>query len=103
MKIGEKTYSSSRKPTDLDEKLIAATGVNAREMAAILAGTPLAGQVAQALLPFLPEKDRPFVSVLASEIAAAGVAVVAREVAKLYTDDPATTAPAAGGHPGGAA
>lgn len=83
MKIGEKSYTP-RKPANLDERLIEATGCNAAEMARILGASPLAGTVANALLPFLPEKDRPTLASLAREIRAAGIVTVAADVRKLF-------------------
>lgn len=46
---------ATRKPADLDAVLIAATGCNAAENAAILNGDPLAVRIAPAILPFLAE------------------------------------------------
>ena len=99
MKIGAKTYSP-RRPSDLDAQLISRTGYNAVETARNLSGSPIAGHVAQALLPFLPEKERPPLVVLAREIAAAGVAAVAADVRKLFGEEvleSAAAEPAAGG------
>lgn len=86
MKIGDTNYSLQKRPTDLDKQLLTSTGCSAAEIAANLAASPLAGTVAQALLPFLPEKDRPTVPALARAIAAAGITEVAGEVRKLYAD-----------------
>lgn len=46
---------ATRKPADLDAVLIAATGCNAAENAAIVNGDPLAVRLAPAILPFLAE------------------------------------------------
>lgn len=86
MKIGAKTYNT-RRPSDLDSQLISRTGYNAVETVRILSGSPIAGHVAQALMPFLAEKERPVLAVLAREIAAEGVTIVAADVRKLFGDD----------------
>jgi hypothetical protein len=88
MKIGDSSYSP-RRPRDLDAQLIASTGLDAADMASLLAGTPLAGHVAQALIPFLPEKDRPDALALAEAIAADGVAGVAAQVRAMYEGEEA--------------
>ena len=82
IKIGDATLATLPRPGDLDAVLIEATGRNAAETAAALAGEPLAGHVAQALAPFL--KDRPVIAELADAIARAGTAEVAATVRALY-------------------
>jgi len=68
IKIGDTEYQT-RKPKDLDEQLIAATGCSAAETVNLLASNPLPGRVAAAIRPFLPE-DAPPLSELASALAA---------------------------------
>lgn len=89
MKIGDKTYTPAR-PDDLDDQLVASTGCNAKETADRLNGSPIAGQVAAALRPFLP-KSAPSVPELASAITADDLSRIRGEVAELY----AAKAPAA--------
>lgn len=86
VKIGTNSFST-KKPKDLDEALVAATGANATETARMMTGAPLASTVARALHPFLAESERPSVPELARQIEAAGVAEVARDVARLYGAD----------------
>lgn len=83
VEIGGKTLPT-RRPQDLDKALLAETGCNAAEFARMIGGQPLAGTVASALLPFLPEEGRPSASELAATIEAAGPAGVAAQVARLY-------------------
>lgn len=83
IKIGSRSFAVSR-PADLDEQILAATGCSPAEIAAQLRGEPLADIVARAVLPFLPEPDRPPVAELAAGIAAAGTAAIAARVAALY-------------------
>jgi hypothetical protein len=80
--IGERTVETKR-PQDLDERLLAKTGCNAIEMQRMLQGSPTAGLVATALAPFLAG-DPPVLAELAVEIAKAGPAAVAVQVATLY-------------------
>ena len=89
IKIGDRSYST-RKPKDLDAALEQVTGCNAAEIARVLAGFPSPGQVAAALLPFLPD-DAPAAQDLAVEIA--NDPDVLGAVRKLYAD--AAAAPAA--------
>jgi hypothetical protein len=83
IRIGE-TALATRRPRDLDKALLADAGCNAAEVARMLSGQPLAGTVARALLPFLPEEGRPAIADLASQIDAAGTGEVAAQVAALY-------------------
>lgn len=83
IKIGDKSLTT-RRPDDLDAQLRADTGHDAAEIGRALSGEPLAGTVARALLPFLAADGRPSAPELAAEIAAAGTAGVARQVAALY-------------------
>jgi hypothetical protein len=92
MKIGDKTYNPSR-PDDLDEQLIASTGINAAETARNLAGHPIASQVAAAVRPFLP-KSAPSVPELASAIAADDLDRIRGEVVELYAAKVPAAAPA---------
>lgn len=55
---------STRRPSDLDGALIAATGCNAAENFAIVGGFPLPSKIAAAVRPFLPD-DAPSVPELA--------------------------------------
>lgn len=82
IKIGEREFAT-RRPADLDTKLIEASGCNAEETSRMLGSDAAPGHVARALLPFLGEADRPSLAELASEIAAAGTAAVAAQVAAL--------------------
>lgn len=93
VKIGRKAYDT-RKPQDLDAAMIAATGCNAAEIAGMLAGSPLAGLVAQVLLPFIAAADRPDHAALATAIEAAGKDVVAAQVAALFGEAAAPLPPA---------
>lgn len=83
VKIGDRQLAT-RRPQDLDRLLLEDTGCNAAEIATMLAGSPLAGLVARALRPFLPEGEAPPGLDLAAEIAEAGTIDVARRVAALY-------------------
>jgi hypothetical protein len=83
VQIGQKTFAT-RRPDDLDNRLLAEFGCNAAEVARLLSGSPLAGTVARALLPFVTEADRPETAVLATAIEAAGVAAVAAQVLATY-------------------
>ena len=83
MEIGSISFDPVR-PTDLDEITAAVFGCNTVEIGGLLRGTPLAGMVARAVAPFIPEGDRPAEIVIAQEIAAAGVIPIARAVAALY-------------------
>lgn len=96
IKIGEKPFRT-RKPSDLDAVLIAATGCNAAETAKQLAGWPSAGRVASALRPHLPD-DAPSTPELAHLIAiAANGPEVLVAVKKLYADaEPAAPGDAPG-------
>jgi hypothetical protein len=94
MKIGDKTYNTSR-PDDLEDQL-ANSGSNAAEMARNMAGHPIASQIATALRPFLP-KSAPSVPELASAIAADDIDRIRGEVADLYAQKPAPAAPAKAG------
>lgn len=82
IQIGDRTFSI-RTPKDLDDQLIAATGCNAAEHAAMLGGTPLASQLAKALHPFLAE-DAPSVPELAMMIAEAGYEALVQPVRDLF-------------------
>jgi hypothetical protein len=92
IKIGKVELRTSR-PKDLDAALIAATGVNAAEMASMLRGYPRAQTIAQALRPFLAE-DGPSMPELASEIALADMREVQAKVAKLYGEVETEASPA---------
>jgi hypothetical protein len=59
-----KTQFSTRKPRDLDERLLATTGCNASENLALISANALPGRIAAALRPFLPD-DAPGVAELA--------------------------------------
>ncbi|HVQ09526.1 MAG TPA: hypothetical protein VMS43_13930 [Allosphingosinicella sp.] len=83
VQIGDRKLAT-RMPTDLDRGLLADTGCNAAEIGRIIAGNPLAGTVARALLPFLAEDGRPSLAELAGEIEAAGTGAVAAQVVGLY-------------------
>lgn len=83
IQIGAKRLAT-RRPQDLDAVLLVDFGCNAAEIAGMLAGQPLAGTVARALVPFLAEGDRPTLAELASDIDAAGTVNVATQVAALY-------------------
>ena len=83
MEIGSISFDPVR-PADLDEITAAAFGCNTVEIGGLLRGIPLAGMVARAVSPFIPEADRPDEIVIAQEIAAAGVIPIARAVAELY-------------------
>lgn len=83
IQIGEAAFAT-RRPRDLDKVLLADVGCNATEIARMLGGQPLAGTVARALLPFLPEEGRPALADLASDIAAAGTGEIAIQVVALY-------------------
>jgi hypothetical protein len=67
--IGDKKYPTS-KPANLDATLLGATGCDAAETRAMLAGRPHASHLARGLLPFLAEKDAPSLAELSREIAA---------------------------------
>lgn len=54
IKIGGKSYAT-RKPSDIDAKLLEVTGCDANEIVRNLNGIPLAGTVAAAIMPFLPD------------------------------------------------
>jgi hypothetical protein len=82
IKIGGQSYAT-RRPTDLDAQLVGATGLNASEHARVIAGDPLASQVATAVRPFLG-KDAPSVPELASAIAADDFDRIRGEVVALY-------------------
>jgi hypothetical protein len=84
MKIGTRTFAVADRPGDLDAQLVASTGCNAAEIAGMLAEGAIAGLVANALLPFLAEQDRPAVPELAALIAGEDLAGVTRQVAALY-------------------
>src|SRR5690242_15941215 len=85
VKIGNREIAT-RRPQDLDKILLADTGCNAAEIVGMLSGSPLAHIVARALLPFMAEADRTSPPELAHEIAAAGIADVAAQVAALYAE-----------------
>ncbi len=85
IKIGDKSFKT-RRPSDLDAALRAATGCNAAETAKQLGGWPSPGRVASALRPFLPE-DAPSTPDVARMIAASENAPdVLVSVKKLYAD-----------------
>jgi hypothetical protein len=92
IRIGDKNYEA-RAPQDLDERLMAATGISAAEMATMIAGAPEAAPVARALHPFL-HGDVPAVQQLAIDIRAAGVENVAPQVRALYASRDRVAAPA---------
>ena len=85
MKIGTATYQVKR-PNDLDAQLLASTGCSPAELSQILGASPIAGTVAQVLLPFLPEKERPDLATLARQISEAGIVEVAAAVRALLGD-----------------
>lgn len=88
----------TRKPKDLDERLISATGCNAAETAVALGGFPIAGRVEAALRPFLGEEAPSSVELAASiyeEMGKDGSTIVA-DVLALYASTDAA-APASGG------
>ena len=87
IQIGDKTFAT-RRPQDLDAKLLATTGCSAVEAQRWLRGAPRASHVAAALIPFLPA-DAPPVQELAAMIDAAGTVEVAGQVATLYAAVPA--------------
>lgn len=84
MKIGKTTVDLQDRPDDLDARLIAATGCDASEIAGMLAGNPIAGLVANALLPFLGEGSAPE---LAALIDGAGTPAIAAQVLALYATE----------------
>lgn len=85
--IAGKSYAT-RRPQDLDAKLVAATGCSAAEAQRWLHGSPRASHVAAALVPFMVGADAPVVQELAALIAADDVAAVAVQVAALYAAVP---------------
>lgn len=85
IKIGGKDYRT-KKPSDLDAKILASTGLSTSEVANALRGSPLPHLVARALKPFLPE-EAPTIVELSSLIADEGVVTVARDVAGLFKSD----------------
>lgn len=82
--IGKASHKTHR-PKDLDDRLIAATGCNAAEVAGMLGGQPSARFVATALTPFLGD-DAPSLPDLTDAIAGDGGAQAA--VRKLYASEP---------------
>lgn len=91
--IAGKSYPA-RRPSNLDERLMATTGSSAKEIAEMLKGHPIPGQVAAALHPFLGD-DAPSVHELAVAIEEHGTRAVASEVAALLAKAP-EAAPAKG-------
>ncbi len=92
--IGGQSLATTR-PDDLDAQLVAATGCNAAEMAAIVSGPRVgAVMVARALAPFLAA-DAPRGGELAAEIALDDPSIVGREVAKLLREPAAVSVQAA--------
>lgn len=94
IKIGDKTFAT-KKPSDLDAKLLELSGCNAAETVDQLRAYPAPGHVARALSPFVADAT---VLELATEIEAAGTSSVIPDVIKLYAPDevPAPTGDAAG-------
>lgn len=90
IKIADKELATKR-PSDLDEKLIAATGCSAKEIETLLSAGP--DRAARALAPFL-DKDAPALNVLAQQIASDSAAIPA--IRKLYADVPAAVEKADG-------
>lgn len=87
----------TKRPADLDGKLIAATGHGAREIESLLASGP--DRMANAVLPFLVE-DVPDLNKLAGDIAAdPGAADVIRT---LYANGATDAAPVPADEKGGA-
>jgi hypothetical protein len=93
IKIGDKTFAT-KKPADLDAKLITSTGLNVGEVGGLLKGNPQAHHVARALHPFLTGDDVPNVPELANAIATHGVLDAAAQVSTLYKGDAAPEAKA---------
>lgn len=85
LKIGKASHAIAR-PHDLEQQLIAASGLNAAETARFLRGNPQAHHVARALRPFLGD-SAPDMAALAQTIAGHGVAAIAVEVAELLEAD----------------
>lgn len=94
--VGDKSFKT-RKPADLDAALLETTGCDAAETARHLAGYPLAGHVAAALRPFLPD-NAPSVPELALAIPVGDDAFIA-DVRGLYADTVVTGEPAAPAEP----
>lgn len=92
IKVGETSFKT-RKPADLDAALLETTGCDAAETARHLAGYPLAGHVAAALRPFLPD-NAPSIPELALAIPVGDDAFIA-DVRGLYADTVVTVDPAA--------
>lgn len=86
----------TKRPTDLDQKLIAATGHGAREIESLLASGP--DRMANAVLPFLVD-DVPDLNKLAADIAADRGAVDA--IRTLYANASPDAAPVPADEKGG--
>lgn len=89
IKIGGKTLST-RKPHNLDELLVAATGCNAAETVGALDAYSSPARVAAAIHPFLGD-DGPTVQELGASLAAQmgdHRAALLNDVRKLYGADP---------------
>ncbi|WP_242140870.1 hypothetical protein [Sphingomonas sp. TREG-RG-20F-R18-01] len=81
--IGNTTLAT-RQPADLDAILVASSGCNAAEHAAMIRkGTPF--QVARAAMPFLVDEDAPSIGALASMIDGADLADVRDQVLALLS------------------
>ncbi len=80
--IGERQLPA-RRPADLDEQLIVATGCSAAEHAEMLSPTSTPGQIARLLAPMLTGKDAPGTIELAELIAAADPLAVRTQVLAL--------------------
>lgn len=90
IKIGKASYATNR-PDDLEQQLIAASGLSAAETAQLLRGHPQAHHVARALRPLLGDRA-PDMIVLARDIAMHGVTEIAAKVAVLLDAEPASGA-----------
>jgi len=87
----------TKRPTDLDAQLVAATGFGVREIDTLLAAGP--DRAARALAPFL-DKDAPSVRHLSRDIAGDPGAIPA--IRALYAKaEPEAATPPAGGKAGG--
>ena len=84
IKFGDKEFKT-KKPQDLDQRLLGACGINGAEMAAQLRGNPRPQVVARGLLPFLGD-DAPSMPELADLISRNDVRAIQADVLKLYAD-----------------
>ena len=87
LKIGSASFAT-RRPTNLDEQLVAATGCSSAEIEHLLVSGP--DRVAAAALPFI-SKDPPALIDLANAIAADPGAI--DQVRQLYANVPDASAP----------